>query len=89
MNKKLSVKQLGSFDVADGNLMASDPCYEPGTWCQEVVTDVMNGTWNASIVHGDTSFGWGDRVHVLTITHEKHLETHLIQKFDGLGLVHQ
>ena len=39
--------KLGEFNVSSGALMATDPCYKPGTWCQVPIENVENGTWFA------------------------------------------
>lgn len=59
-------KNVGSFKVDSGKMMVSDPCYEPGTWCQGVIENVKNGQWNASIGIVDCG-SWGSRVSELVV----------------------
>jgi len=51
MNKnKFDGTELGTFEVESGKLMITDPCYEPGTWCQGELREVHNGTWSARVI---------------------------------------
>lgn len=59
---------LGTFNVASGRLMVSDPCYERDVWCMGIIQNVMNGEWDASI-EVDKVPDWGERVHRLYATH--------------------
>lgn len=43
------IQKLASFEIKSGEAMISDPCYPIGTWCQGVVHNVKNGTWQASV----------------------------------------
>lgn len=40
---------IGSFEVTCGKLLVTDPCYTKGTWCTEVLENVLNGKWNSFI----------------------------------------
>jgi hypothetical protein len=53
---------LGTFKVDAGKLFISDPCYSKDVWCVGNIEDVVNGTWNAFAMIGETSHGWGKRV---------------------------
>jgi len=41
------------FNVTSGKMVLSDPCYELDTWCQNVVENVKNGEWNASVIKNE------------------------------------
>lgn len=59
---------MKQFEIKSGKIVASDPCYTLGTWCQGVIDNVRNGTWFA---HVDTSDEgrWGKRIAALVIYH--------------------
>lgn len=60
---------LGKFNISTGKVVVSDPIYEIGTWCQAVLENVKNGTWNATIEQSNEG-DWGMRNAVLTALHE-------------------
>ena len=37
------------FNVTNGKLIVTDPCYKRGIRCQAIVDNVKNGTWTANI----------------------------------------
>jgi hypothetical protein len=57
---KEGAQALGTFQVTDGKVMVSDPCYKRGTWCQGVLENVRNGQWNA-VVNMKDEGQWGIR----------------------------
>jgi hypothetical protein len=52
------------------NVMVSDPCYTPDTWCQTKLTNVLPGRYNVQVEKSDEGTGWGTRVSGITILHE-------------------
>ena len=60
---------LGQFNVSTGKMVVSDPIYTLGTWCQAVLENVKNGTWNATMEQSNEG-DWGMRNAVLTALHE-------------------
>jgi len=52
------------------NVMVSDPCYTPDTWCQTKLTNVLPGKYNVEVDKHDEGTGWGVRVSGITILHE-------------------
>lgn len=46
-------KFIGTFKLADGKVIVSDPCYEKGTWCQGRVDNAKSGVWNCFVKEGD------------------------------------
>lgn len=59
------VRYLGTFDVSEAGIIASDPCYERGTWCAEHLPTRAD-TWHAYAVFSDEG-DWGTRVKLLSI----------------------
>jgi len=51
------------------NVMVSDPCYTPDTWCQTKLTNVLPGRYNVEVEKSDEG-DWGTRVSGITILHE-------------------
>jgi len=51
------------------NVMVSDPCYTPDTWCQTKLTNVLPGRYNVEVEKSDQG-DWGTRVSGITILHE-------------------
>ena len=66
---KETVVSLGEFQVDSGELIVSDPCYEPGTWCMGRLKNVRPGSWNAAASIASMG-GWGNRVSRLSVWHE-------------------
>ena len=52
------------------NVMVSDPCYSPDTWCQTKLDNVLPGLYNVEVDRHDEGTGWGVRVSGITILHE-------------------
>ena len=61
------VTQLGSFELQSSTMLASDPCYEKGTWCTTEF-EALPGTWHAQLTRRDDTFS-GLRNAILTIAH--------------------
>jgi len=51
------------------NVMVSDPCYTPDTWCQTKLNGVLPGRYNVEVEKSDQG-DWGTRVSGITILHE-------------------
>jgi len=51
------------------NVMVSDPCYTPDTWCQTKLNNVLPGRYNVEVEKSDQG-DWGTRVSGITILHE-------------------
>ncbi len=66
----MTEQHVGTFEIKSGSVYVTDPCYEPGTWCQGLVKNVLCGKWKASVIIENTSLGWGNRVHELNVVHE-------------------
>jgi hypothetical protein len=62
------VVSLGTFELATGTLLVTDPCYEKGTWCTGEL-EARTGTWHAQTLLRDDSFG-GHRNAMLTVVHQ-------------------
>lgn len=58
-------RYLGTFEVGDEGLIASDPCYDEGTWRAEHLP-AISGTWHALVAFSDEG-AWGTRVKLLSI----------------------
>lgn len=69
----LQIVTLGDFTVSSGQLIVTDPCYEKGTWCQGILTNVKNGLWEAftGLKRQD---GWGVRNQYLRVAHKNFLD---------------
>lgn len=67
MNIK-NTANLGTFECKTGTLWVTDPCYDPGTWCQAKLESVRKGTFGAFTRISDEA-DWGDRVVDLLIVH--------------------
>lgn len=57
------------------NVMVSDPCYTPDTWCQTKLTNVLPGKYNVEVDRHDEGTGWGTRVSSITVIHEDYEDT--------------
>lgn len=71
MKYKSDLSNIGKFNV--GNRMrVSDPSYSPDVWCSGVL-DSMPGVWDSyiKILDNEMTGGWGDRVSILAVRHEK------------------
>ena len=56
------------------NVMVSDPCYSPDTWCQTKLNSVLPGKYNVDVQKSDLD-GWGTRVSSITVIHENYEDT--------------
>ena len=56
------------------NVMVSDPCYTPDTWCQTKLTNVLPGKYNVEVDKHDEGTGWGVRVSSITVVHEDYVD---------------
>ena len=56
------------------NVMVSDPCYSPDTWCQTKLTNVLPGKYNVEVDKHDEGTGWGVRVSSITVVHEDYVD---------------
>ena len=56
------------------NVMVSDPCYSPDTWCQTKLTNVLPGKYNVEVDKHDEGTGWGVRVSSITVIHEDYVD---------------
>jgi hypothetical protein len=56
------------------NVMVSDPCYTPDTWCQTKLTNVLPGKYNVEVDRHDEGTGWGTRVSSITVIHEDYVD---------------
>lgn len=59
---------LGTFELTGNDLMVSDPCYDMGTWCQQPLCNVKQGTWHAFVRMTDEG-NWGVRAAELIAIH--------------------
>ena len=57
------------------NVMVSDPCYSPDTWCQTKLDNVLPGLYNVEVDRHDEGTGWGIRVSGITVIHEDYEDT--------------
>jgi hypothetical protein len=57
------------------NVMVSDPCYTPDTWCQTKLNNVLPGKYNVEVDKHDEGTGWGVRVSSITVIHEDYTDT--------------
>ena len=64
-------KEVGTFEVASGIIVVSDPCYDMDTWCRGNIDNVKNGKWTATIETSNEG-AWGNRVAALIIKHADH-----------------
>jgi hypothetical protein len=75
---------MEQFEIVSNKIVASDPCYSLPTWCQGVINNVKNGTWNA-YAELTNEGSWGDRISTLTICHKDHeheLESFILDLFE-------
>jgi len=57
------------------NVMVSDPCYTPDTWCQTKLDNVLPGLYNVEVDRHDEGTGWGIRVSSITVIHKDYTDT--------------
>lgn len=65
---------MKQFEIKSGKIVASDPAYSMGTWCQAVIDNVRNGTWFAHVETSDEGC-WGNRIAALVVYHADNLQT--------------
>ena len=56
------------------NVMVSDPCYSPDTWCQTKLNSVLPGLYNVDVQKSDEG-DWGVRVSSITVIHKDYEDT--------------
>ena len=56
------------------NVMVSDPCYTPDTWCQTKLNNVLPGLYNVDVQKSDEG-DWGVRVSSITVIHKDYEDT--------------
>jgi hypothetical protein len=66
------VKRLGSFALASGKMVISDPCYNRDVWCSGELTRVAKGNWNAFAFFREIMEGTGVRVSALLGLHDSY-----------------
>lgn len=66
---------MTTFNLTSTQLRVTDPCYEKGTWCADVLENVLPGEWIAEkVVASDKETGgWGDRIAELCIWHSDYI----------------
>lgn len=62
------METIGNFECNSGKLLATDPCYEKGIWCQVIIENARAGTWRAFAKMNDSD--WGTRVAELHAYHK-------------------
>ena len=63
------------------SVMVSDPCYSVGTWCQQIIEDVLEGDYIITPYMAELD-GWGNRVVELVVIHKKY-KTHADELISG------
>lgn len=76
MNTK---KNIGSFSVNSGKLLAIDPCYSDIT-DGITLNNVKNGVWNATVSFINQNNGWGTRVMSLRIQHKDYYDIKYVEE---------
>ena len=74
---------LGEFNLTQPELLISDPCYEPGTWCSGSVS-AKPGRWLAEVTIGPTS--WMRRTKALRVRHESTSADIYAEPFEDSGI---
>lgn len=59
---------MSTFQITSTTMYVTDPCYNPGIWCQAWLENVRNGTWHV-IVDRQKKGMWGERVVSLEVRH--------------------
>ena len=72
MGQNIERYEKGFIEV-DGQVMVSDPCYEPGVWCQGIIKNMLPGSYRVCGEIADCAT-WGQRVSKIWILHEKYTE---------------
>lgn len=58
------------------NVVVSDPCYEMGTWCMDVLDNVLPGKYHSFVDRIDMG-DWGHRNSMLLVVHEDYVNSKL------------
>lgn len=67
---------VGSFEVASGEVLVTDPCYtEERSWTR---LSVKNGVWKAAVFRSHFDGSFGSRPAELHAYHEQHLDDDLV-----------
>lgn len=64
---------LGSFEVHSAQIVITDPCYTPDTWCQALL-EVAGGTWNGRVETKDGKVTCMISTHKDYLVNDKHWE---------------
>lgn len=62
------LQRLGEFEIVSGDVIVSDPCYEPDAWCTLTLRQVQTGTWRGSVILKKEQ-DWGVRPAALIASH--------------------
>ena len=77
---------VGEFELKSTKLLATDPCYDKGTWCATVIENALPGKWSASIITSDEGM-WGERVAELEVHNLEDLQAcSWIRTFGAIGV---
>jgi len=68
------------------NVMVSDPCYTPDTWCQTKLDNVLPGLYNVDVDRHDEGTGWGTRVSSITVIHKDYEDTDDWEQHSEVGV---
>jgi len=68
------------------NVMVSDPCYTPDTWCQTKLDNVLPGLYNVEVERHDEGTGWGVRVSSITVIHKDYEDTDDWEQHSEVGV---
>lgn len=65
---KLDLKVFEFSLVLPNEIVASDPCYDFGKWCQQILS-IKGGEYIAKVERFDDGTGWGTRNYILKLNH--------------------
>lgn len=65
--------ELGTFQITSDKMTVSDPCYDEDVWCKNDLTNVLPGTWRATVYQSDEG-EWGQRMSILSAVHEDYAD---------------
>ena len=63
------MKEFGTIRLTKGEVLATDPCYDKGTWCTVPIKNVRAGNYKAYVEETDQG-SWGIRNARLYLVHE-------------------
>jgi len=63
------MKEFGTIRLTKGEVLATDPCYDKGTWCTVPIKNVRAGNYKAYIKELNEG-EWGNRIAKLYLVHE-------------------